>query len=112
MPVLITALNEDTAFELDVVLDRRRLVSVAIVEGDLRLLGADRYFASTFRADDRLGSFPRVSSRMRSRRRSKTLTTDSNNSCRALERARIHVSGGGREYEYGIPAVFSDAVPA
>ena len=58
MPVLITALNEDTAFELDVVLDRRRLVSVAIVDGDLRLLGADRYFASTFRADNQLGSFP------------------------------------------------------
>lgn len=114
MPILITGLNEDTAIELDVVLDRRHLVSAALVDGDLKLLGADRYLASTFTAAKQLENFTpgQLAGEI------DTSVQNVNNRLKvllmagALERTRVQVSGGGREYEYRIPASFTTAVPA
>jgi hypothetical protein len=57
MPMLITGLNEDTAVELDVVLERRKLISASLLDGDLKLLGGDRYLKSTYSAAVRLQRF-------------------------------------------------------
>ena len=53
--MLVTGLNEDTAVELDVVLERRKLLAACILNGQLRLLGGDRYLKSTYSAAALLG---------------------------------------------------------
>lgn len=108
IPVLVTGLNEDTAVELDVVLERRKLIAACFLNGDLRLLGGDRYLKLTYSAAARLHRFTpgqlaiEIDASVQNvNNRLKRLITAG-----ALQRARVSVSGGGREYEYRVPAVF------
>jgi len=114
VPLLLTGLNEDTAVELDVVLERRKLLAACFLDGDLRLLGGDRFLKSTYSATVRLQRFTpsRLASELGTsvqnvNNRLKRLVTAG-----ALERERVPVVGGGREYEYQLPAVFDTPAAA
>jgi hypothetical protein len=106
--VLLTGLNVDTAVELEVVLERRKLLAASCSAGSFHLLGGDRYLKETYASvvilqratpgqlAERLGtSVQNVNNRM------KRLV-----SAGALQRARVDVVGGGREFVYEIPNAF------
>lgn len=106
--VLLTGLNQDTAIELEVVLERRKLLAAGYLAGELQLLGGDRYLKETYASAvtygqatpgqlaEELGtSVQNVNNRL------KRLV-----SAGALQRERVAVSGGGREFVYEVPAAF------
>jgi hypothetical protein len=112
LPLLITNLNEDTATELEVVLERRKLLAACRLEDEFRLLGGDRYLKATYVTAVKLGTATtgRVAVEL------KTSIQNINNRLRrlvaagALERERIDVVGGGREFAYEVPLAFRTSV--
>jgi predicted transcriptional regulator len=109
VPVLVTGLNADTAVELDVVLERRKLQVASFLANELKLLGGDRLLKETFLAAVQLHHFTPAqlgdeidTSVQNVNNRLKRLLTAG-----ALQRTRVSVSGGGREYEYRVPDLFN-----
>jgi hypothetical protein len=108
--LLLSGLTEDTASEVDAVLERRRLVAAAIVDHTPTLLGADAYLRATFSEATRLGRFNpnEIADAM------DVTVQNANNRLKrlvvmgALRRYRSDPATGGREYAYevhdGIPS--------
>jgi len=114
IPIVLTGLNEDAAEELDVVLERRKLAAASEVGGRLTLIGGDRYLKSTYEAAVTLRRFTPAAL---AEKLGSTVQNINNRlkklvQAGALERSRVPVAGGGREYEYYIPEAFSVAQPA
>ncbi len=112
--VLLTGLNEDTAIELEVVLERRKLLAASCLAGELQLLGGDRYLKETYASAVALG---RATPGQLAERLSTSVQNVNNRlkrlvSAGALQRERVGVAGGGREFVYEVPAGFRSPAAA
>lgn len=102
--LMLSGLTEDTASEIDAVLERRKLLAAAIVDGEPTLLGADPYLRSTFIEAVGLARFSPndIAETMavtvqNANNRLKRLV-----SMGALSRRRSDPAAGGREYCYEV----------
>ena len=95
-------------------LERRKLLAASCIGGELLLLGGDGYLKQTYAAAVTLG-------RATPGRLAELLATSVQNvnnrlrrllSAGALQRERIDVTGGGREYVYEVPPSFRPLAPA
>jgi hypothetical protein len=112
--ILLSGLTEDTASEVDAVLERRKLLAAAIVDNAPTLLGADSYLRSTFVEAVRLGRFSpnEIADAMN------VTAQNANNRLKrlvamgALRRYRSDPASGGREYAYELHDGISSRAPS
>jgi hypothetical protein len=106
-PIILTGLGEETAWEVDLCLERRKTVAVWADGATVRLLGGDEMLKQTFAAAALRGEF-----------RASDLTTDLRTSQQNVNNRlkRLHEAGallrdrqdpeaGGREFLYRVPAL-------
>lgn len=104
--IVLTGLNEETAFEVDLCLARRETPVVAIVDSGARLLGADEYLQVTFERAVALGEFnaSKLAEELR------VTPQNINNRLKrlvlggALLRVRSDPESGGKQFIYRVPA--------
>lgn len=106
-PIILTGLTEETAWEVDLCLERRKIVAVWADGTTVRLLGGDQMLKQTFAAAALRGEF-----------RASELATDLRTSQQnvnnrlkrlleagALLRDRQDPAAGGREFLYRVPTL-------
>lgn len=104
--LIVTGLNEETAFEIDLCLERRETPVVAKVGRNLVLLGADEYLKTTFARAAAHGQFhaSELAEEL------KVTPQNINNRLRrlvlggALLRDRSDPESGGKQFVYRVPA--------
>lgn len=102
---LVTGLNDETAFEIDLCLGRRQVPVAARVGRDLMLLGGDDYLKATFARAANLGEFNAAELA----EDLKVTPQNMNNRLRrlvlggALLRERSDPDAGGKQYVYRVP---------
>lgn len=112
--VLLTGLTDDTWQEVDVVLERRKIGAAFVKDGQLDFLGGDRYLKETFRQAAKADHTTPAELAARLG----TTVQNVNNRLKklvelgALERSRVNLVGGGREFSYQVPAVFRSSASA
>jgi hypothetical protein len=104
-PLLLTDLNDETEYEVELCLGRRKMPAVWEQNGNLRLLGGDDTLKETFAAGIRLNAF-------RASQLADELGTTAQNvnnrlkrllDAGSLVRARQDSPAGGREFLYRVP---------